>query len=122
MDRSKSNKRFSFNGTPTLAIPYLDEDENPINTRYRIAIDGPDKFRWKTGSKVIPYGLWKLLEAREAGYVVLAEGESDCHTLWYKKFPAGISRLRGALNKADSWYGLSCFFASRTGGNSGWRR
>ena len=91
----------SFNGTPTLTIPYYDEDETLISTRYRTALDGPDKFRWKTGSKLIPYGLWKLPDAKDAGYVVLVEGESDCHTLWYKKFPAiGIP---GAATWKEDW-------------------
>ena len=27
-------------------------------------------------------------EARDAGFLVLVEGESDCWTLWYHKFPA----------------------------------
>ena len=27
--------------------------------------------------------MWRLDGAREAGYAVLVEGESDCHTLWH---------------------------------------
>ncbi len=48
-----------------------------------------------------PYGLGLLGEARKAGYVVLVEGESDCHTLWYYEIPAlGIP---GASNWRDGW-------------------
>ena len=37
---------------------------------------------------VVPYGLDKLAEAREAGFVCLVEGNSDCWTLRYHGFPA----------------------------------
>lgn len=76
------------NGVRTLAIPYYDMDGNIINTRFRTTLKGPDECRWEKKAEVIPYGFWKLAEAKEAGYVVLVEGEGDCHTLWYKKFPA----------------------------------
>jgi DNA-binding transcriptional ArsR family regulator len=48
-----------------------------------------------------PYGLGLLVEARKADYVVVVEGESDCHTLWYHEIPAlGIP---GASNWRDGW-------------------
>src|SRR5215204_447848 len=51
--------------------------------------------------KARPYGLRLLEEARKAGYVVLVEGESDCHTLWCHEIPAlGIP---GASNWRDEW-------------------
>ena len=50
--------------------------------RFRIALDG-DRFRWKSGTKPCLYGLHRLAEAQKAGQVVLVEGESDCHTLWF---------------------------------------
>lgn len=44
-----------------------------------------------------------LAEAREAGYAVLVEGESDCHTLWHHEIPAlGIP---GANNWRNEWAG-----------------
>ena len=40
--------------------------------------------------------LWKLEEAREAGYAWLVEGESDSQTLWYHEEPAvGIPGANG---------------------------
>jgi hypothetical protein len=88
-------------GVKTLSIPYYDVDGGIINTRYRTARKGPDAFRWEKEDEVTPYGLGKLTEAKEAGFVVLVEGESDCHTLWYKKFPAiGIP---GADAWQDDW-------------------
>jgi hypothetical protein len=37
---------------------------------------------------VVAYGLDRLAEAREAGFLCLVEGTSDCWTLWHHKFPA----------------------------------
>jgi hypothetical protein len=47
-------------------------------------------------------GVVRLLEeARKAGFVVLVEGESDCHTLWFHEIPAlGIP---GASNWKAEW-------------------
>ena len=41
-----------------------------------------------TGAKTCLYGLDRLDQARNRGYVVLAEGESDCHPLWSHDEPA----------------------------------
>ena len=92
-----------YAGAPAVRIPYLDPDGAEAAVRFRTAIeklpDGDGRFRWKSGSKPILYGLWLLARAREAGYVVLVEGESDCHTLWLAGFPAlGVP---GAANWRD---------------------
>ncbi len=60
-----------------------------------------DRFRWRRGSKAMPYGLWRMERARQAGYVVLVEGESDCHTLWHH----GVEALGvpGAGNWKEEW-------------------
>ena len=76
-----------YRGQSSLKIPYFDQKGDQTGTRYRIALEG-DRFRWKKGSKISLYGLWKLKQAQKKKYVVLVEGESDCHTLWYKGFPA----------------------------------
>jgi hypothetical protein len=73
---------------PAIKIPYRATGGTEVAVRYRVALDGADKFRWSKGSKAIPYGLDRLGEAREAGYVVLVEGESDSQTLWHHGFPA----------------------------------
>lgn len=81
-----------FGGAPALEIPYYDVNGDLEATRYRLRLEkgpeGDERFRWKKGSKPILYGLWKLNRAREAGYVLLVEGESDCHTLWSHGVPA----------------------------------
>jgi len=79
-------------GTPAVRIPYLLEDGSEGPARFRLALsasDGVDnRFAWRRGSKLCLYGLNRLEAARRAGYVVLVEGESDCHTLWYHGEPA----------------------------------
>jgi hypothetical protein len=86
---------------PAVRIPYPDEEGQEVAVRFRVSLDGPEKFRWRSGDKPVPYGLKLLGEARKAGFVVLAEGESDCHTLWYHEVPAlGIP---GASNWRDGW-------------------
>jgi len=84
-----------------VRIPYPDEEGQEVAVRFRVSMDGPEKFRWRRGDKPTPYGLSLLEEARKAGYVVLVEGESDCHTLWYHDILAlGIP---GANNWRDGW-------------------
>jgi hypothetical protein len=74
-------------GRPAVRIAYLGEGGEELAVRFRIALEGK-KFSWKTGSKTCLYGLNHLAEIRKAGHVVLVEGESDCHTLWYHRVPA----------------------------------
>ena len=69
--------------------------------RFRISLNGTEKFRWRSGDKPCLYGLGLLEEGRKAGYVVLVEGESDCHTLWYHDIPA--SGVPGATSWRNEW-------------------
>jgi hypothetical protein len=86
---------------PAVRIPYPDEEGQEVAVRFRVSLNGTEKFRWRSGDKPVPYGLKLLGEARKAGFVVLVEGESDCHTLWYHEIPAlGIP---GAGNWRDGW-------------------
>jgi hypothetical protein len=86
---------------PAVRIPYPDEEGQETAVRFRVSLNGAEKFRWRSGDKPRPYGLGLLIEARKAGFVVLVEGESDCHTLWYHEIPAlGIP---GASNWRDGW-------------------
>jgi hypothetical protein len=86
---------------PAVRIPYPDGEGQEVAVRFRVSLDGAEKFRWRSGDKPVLYGQ-KLLEvARRAGFVVLVEGESDCHTLWYHEIPTlGIP---GATNWRDGW-------------------
>jgi hypothetical protein len=90
------------NSKPVVRLVYYDENRLEVGARYPLILNGPDsRFRWRKGSKILPYGLWKLNEAREAGYIVLIEGESNTQTLWYHSVPAlGIP---GAATWKSAW-------------------
>lgn len=70
-------------GHPAIRIPYMDESSREDVVQYRTALEGKDRFRWRSGSKPALYGQWKLSEAKDAGYVVLVEGASDVQTAWF---------------------------------------
>jgi hypothetical protein len=94
-------KEVTYQDKPAIRIPYPDEEGQELAVRFRVSLDGAEKFRWRSGDKPRPYGLGLLVEARKADYVVLVEGESDCHTLWFYDIPAlGIP---GASNWRDGW-------------------
>jgi hypothetical protein len=73
---------------PALRIPYYAADGEERAVRFRIALDGKDKFRWRRRDKALLYGLNRIAAARETGEVAIVEGESDCHTLWQAGFLA----------------------------------
>jgi hypothetical protein len=86
---------------PAVRIPYPDEEGQEAAVRFRVSLEGGEKFKWRSGDKLLPYGLKLLGEARRVGYVILVEGESDCHTLWFYEIPAlGIP---GANNWREEW-------------------
>jgi biotin operon repressor len=86
---------------PALRIPYPGEEGQEAAVRFRVSLDDAEKFKWRSGDKPVPYGLRLLEVTHRAGYVVLVEGESDCHTLWFYEIPAlGIP---GASNWRDGW-------------------
>src|SRR5919107_947235 len=91
----------TYQEEPAVRIPYPDEEGEEEGVRFRVSLDGAERFRWRSGDQPIPYGLRLLEEARAGGFVVLVEGESDCHTLWYHEIPAlGIP---GASNWKVGW-------------------
>lgn len=73
---------------PYLVMPYRDEAGQVVATRRRYSLQGKKRFAWQKGSRPILYGLWRLPEMRRAGWVLLVEGESDCHTAWHYGLPA----------------------------------
>ena len=77
-------------GQHYVKIPYFNEDCQPVVFRKRYPKDAPMRFKWSQGSagKLLLYGLWSLKTVHERGYVILVEGESDTHTLWYLGLPA----------------------------------
>lgn len=83
-------REYGLKNTPRgMAIPYHDEKGIVVATRYRHSLGGKvGKWSWEKGSKVHIYGLWRIEEIRKKGYVVIVEGESDCHTCWQYDIPA----------------------------------
>jgi hypothetical protein len=81
-------QQLSVKDTPHgVRIPYRDDSGQTIAARYRIALTG-DRFRWRSGDKAMLYGLDRLAAIRDAGWVLLVEGESDAWACWYHNLPA----------------------------------
>jgi hypothetical protein len=89
--------QITYERKPAVRMPYLDESgEEVLLTRYRVSLDGKPKVKTRKGDRHRLYGMWRREEVRKAGYVLLVEGESDCHTAWYHKEPAlGIPGANG---------------------------
>ena len=94
---SLSLEQYHRLGKPAVRMPYLDESgEEVLLVRSRVSLTGKPKILTRKGDRHRLYGLWKLEEAREAGYAILVEGESDCQTLWFHGVPAvGIPGANG---------------------------
>ena len=92
-----------YHGLPAVRIPYFDRSRAEIAVRYRLALEGDNRFRWKSGTKPQLYGQDRLDEPRTAGYVVVVEGESDVHTLWFHGIPAvGIPGANSWRDERDA--------------------
>lgn len=81
-----------------IKIPYYDEKENIVATRYR----GEAKaFRWEKNSKIIPYGLHRLNRYADQDFIILVEGESDTQSLSLAGFP--VLGIPGATMFRTEW-------------------
>lgn len=80
---------YKYRGQELLRIAYRTRDgQEHTKIRVRTGKSGHDSMWIKeTPGEIIPYGLWKLDEAEQAGYVVIGEGESDAWTCWYHGVP-----------------------------------
>jgi putative DNA primase/helicase len=92
--------------------------DGTIAPRYRIrtALAAKEGSYWNKGpGDILPYGLERLEEARQAGFLFLVEGESDCWTLWYHGFPAlGLPGAEMANKlKADDLTDIRCLYLLR---------
>ncbi|MFC2058815.1 hypothetical protein ACFLTS_04130 [Chloroflexota bacterium] len=77
-----------YNGQPAIKIPYYGEDGTEIAIRFRLAMTGDNRFKWRKGDHALPYGLNRLPAIRKAGWLLIVEGESDCWTCWLHGIPA----------------------------------
>lgn len=76
-------------GTSCVRVPYRNDRGEVVAVRLRLALTGPDRFRWRSGDKIVaPYGVDRLPAAREAGWCLVLEGESDCWAAWHRGIPA----------------------------------
>lgn len=98
-------KDVNVSGKKVMRIPYFDEDVQEVSIRYRVQLHkdntGDNRFRWKKGSKAYPYGVWFIYKAEQQGFIIIVEGESDCHTLWQNGLPA--LGLPGANTWKNEW-------------------
>lgn len=79
---------FKYSGQTAMKIPYYGEDGTEIAIRFRLAMTGDSRFKWRKGDHALPYGLNRLATIRKAGWVLIVEGESDCWTCWLHGIPA----------------------------------
>jgi hypothetical protein len=94
--KSLGLKEYRHLGEPAVSMPYLDENGEVLLTRSRVSLLGKPKVKTRKGNKHRLYGLWKLEDARRAGYAWMVEGESDWQTLCYHEEPAvGIPGAKG---------------------------
>jgi putative DNA primase/helicase len=75
-----------------VLIPYRHADGSDARARRRMKVSGKPKHCW-AGTKeehggIVSYGLDRLQKARDVGYLILVEGETDCWALWLHEFPA----------------------------------
>ena len=77
-----------YKGANRVQIPYMNEAREVGAVRYRLSLDGAQRFLWRKGDRVLPYGLWRIAEFRKKGFCLLVEGESDSWTCWLHDIPA----------------------------------
>jgi hypothetical protein len=80
-----------------IEILYLTREGELHAVRYRLALEGANRFRWRKDDTPILYGLWRLPEWGDADTIYLCEGESDTWTLWH----AGLAAL--GIPGASMW-------------------
>ncbi len=71
-----------------VGIPYRDSRGREPYIKHRTALAARDGSYLPDGARPLAYGEDRWGAAREAGYGVLCEGESDAWTLWLHDFPA----------------------------------
>jgi DNA polymerase-1 len=100
-------REMSHNGYPAVKIGYPDAEGKEPYYRLRLSLKGDPRFHSPPaylGLRPIPYGLHVMGLAREMGYAILVEGESDTQVLWYNDFPAlGIPGVQAWKSFGSEW-------------------
>nr|BDD45666.1 hypothetical protein 14 [Desulfobacterales bacterium] len=92
-------------GRTVVRIPYMNGGGTEVAARYRVALEGDRRFMWRSGDKPLLYGIWRLGNGKVPDSVVLCEGESDCHTLWYHGYEAlGVPGANSWNEERDAGY------------------
>jgi hypothetical protein len=100
--RSLGLKEIHYVDQRAVKVPYFDAaGTEEICVRFRVSLTGTPKVKTRKGDKHRLYGLWKLEEAREAGYVILVEGESDTQVGWHHNEP--VIGVPGATGFQSEW-------------------
>lgn len=75
-----------------IRIPYYNYDGTEARARRRYSLTGDNRFKWEQSnngfSGILPYGRNRLSIARDKGYIIIVEGESDCWACWLNDVPA----------------------------------
>ena len=83
--KSLGTSDFKYLGLPAVRIPYHQTTGAESAIRFRLAMSGESRFKWRKGDHPLPYGLNRL---PKSGPVLIVEGESDCWTCWLHGIPA----------------------------------
>jgi len=95
-------KEIHYIDQKAVKMPYLDAaGSEEVCVRFRVSLTGKPKVKTRKGDKHRLYGLWKLEEAQQAGYVIVVEGESDTQTGWYHGEP--VIGVPGATGFQGDW-------------------
>ena len=76
------------NRRPCVDIPYVNLKGEVVAVHKRLSLHDSPRFIWRRGDKTTIFGLSRMEEIRQAGRVVLVEGETDTWTLWFHQLPA----------------------------------
>lgn len=87
-----------------MHVPYYGPAGDVIAVRIRytmVKAEKDNRFSWRKGDKLHLYGLDRLKTIRAVGWVLLVEGESDCHTAWLHDLP--VLGVPGARAWKGDW-------------------